>query len=425
MAELDQHSRNGLRFIGIAISEEDLEEKLPGQLALVGIIGLLDEIRPEAKSALELAKTAGIKVIMMTGDRKETAESVAQTIGLLKEGNNSAVVVTSSQLELMSDHQIKDRLQSLCVIARARPTDKSRLVRLAQEMDLVVGMTGDGVNDSIALKHADVGFAMGSGAEVAKEAADIVVLDDNISSIMSASKYGRTIYKSIQKFITFQSTVNLASGLLTLIGPFLGVDFALTLTQLLWVNLVMDTLAALAYGGEAALKRTMQERPIPRHASIITPLMWTGIIFNGVMCAVLCLVFLSWDPVRELFSRQVPGAREDIVFLTAFFAFFIFSTVFSGFSLRVPDAFDITENIMGNKGYLITMAVIFGVQISFSALFGTLLRTVALTVGEWAMVIGFAAVMLPLDMVRKMVAFRALELGSTPPTNRDYGIKRH
>jgi len=289
--------------------------------------------------------------------------------------------------------------------------------KLAQEMDLVVGMTGDGVNDSIALKHADVGFAMGSGAEVAKEAADVVVLDDNIASIMSAAKYGRTIYKSIQKFITFQSTVNLASGVLTLVGPFLGVDFALTLTQLLWVNLVMDTLAALAFGGEAALPRTMKERPIPRGDAIITPLMWTGIIFNGLMAALLCLVFLTWDPIRDIFSRAVPGAREDIVFLTAFFAFFIFSTVFSGFSLRVPDKLNIFDHILDNKGFIITIFVIFGVQISFSALCGPLLRTVGLTPGEWLTVIAMAAVMIPLDMVRKLMAFRLLSLSSARSTH--------
>jgi Ca2+-transporting ATPase len=297
------------------------------------------------------------------------------------------------------------------VIARARPTDKSRLVRLGQEMGLVVGMTGDGVNDAIALKHADVGFAMGSGAEVAKEAADVVILDDNIASIMSSCKYGRTIYKSIQKFITFQSTVNLASGILTLVGPFLQLDFALTLVQLLWVNLVMDTLAALAFGGEPALKRTMAERPIPRNAHIITPLMWTGILWNGICVAVLCLLFLTYDPIQySVFARVVPGHRDDIVFLTAFFGFFIFSTVFAGFSLRAPDTYNVGDHLLQNKGYLVVMVVIFAVQISFSSLFGSVLRTVALTVNEWLTVILFASVMVPLDMFRKFVAFHVLEL---------------
>jgi Ca2+-transporting ATPase len=192
MRELDIHSKQGLRFIAVAISQQDLKDSLvPEDLCLVGIIGLLDQVRPEAKDAMDMARNAGIKVVMMTGDRKETAEHVAQTVGLLRGGNgsNANFVITSSQLALMTDDQVKERLPTLSVIARARPTDKSRLVRIGQEMGLVVGMTGDGVNDSIALKHADVGFAMGSGAEVAKEASDIVILDDNIASILSSCKY--------------------------------------------------------------------------------------------------------------------------------------------------------------------------------------------------------------------------------------------
>lgn len=264
-------------------------------------------------------------------------------------------------------------------------------------------------NSSIALKHADVGFAMGSGAEVAKEASDIVILDDNIASIVSSCKYGRTIYKSIQKFITFQSTVNLASGVLTLVGPFLNLDFALTLVQLLWVNLVMDTLAALAFGGEAALPRTMHERPIQRHASIITPLMWTGIIWNGVMVAALCILFLVYDPVQAtFFARQVPGHRDDIVFLTAFFAFFIFSCVFSGISLRTPDTLNIFDALLENRGFIVVVATIFAVQMTFSALFGAVLRTVGLTLSEWGTVIAMAAVMVPLDMVRKLIVFSVM-----------------
>ncbi len=190
MRELDVHSKQGLRFIAVAISMHDLKDNLiPDDLCLVGIIGLLDQVRPEAKDAMDMARSAGIKVVMMTGDRKETAEHVAQSVGLLRAaGSNANLVITSSQLALMSDDQVKERLPTLSVIARARPTDKSRLVRIGQEMGLVVGMTGDGVNDSIALKHADVGFAMGSGAEVAKEASDIVILDDNIASILSSCK---------------------------------------------------------------------------------------------------------------------------------------------------------------------------------------------------------------------------------------------
>eukprot|EP01092_Planopodium_desertum_P012697 TRINITY_DN60051_c0_g2_i2.p1 TRINITY_DN60051_c0_g2~~TRINITY_DN60051_c0_g2_i2.p1 ORF type:complete len:201 (-),score=27.99 TRINITY_DN60051_c0_g2_i2:44-646(-) len=193
----------------------------------------------------------------------------------------------------MTDAELADRLPKLSVIARARPTDKSRLVGIAQSLNKVVGMTGDGVNDSAALKKSDVGFAMGSGAEVSKEAADIVILDDNFASITQAILYGRTIYKSIQKFIVFQSTVNMASTIIVFIGPFMGFDFPLTLTQLLWVNLVMDTLAALAFGGEAALGRYMTEKPIRRDAPIIDTRMWASFAVNAVFIAVLSILFLT------------------------------------------------------------------------------------------------------------------------------------
>ncbi len=211
------------------------------------------------------------------------------------------------------------------------------------------------------------------------------------------------------QFITFQSTVNLASGILTLVGPFLHMDFALTLVQLLWVNLVMDTLAALAFGGEPALARTMRERPIARSAPIITPLMWTAILWNGLVVAGLCLGFLMYDPVqRSLFHRAVPGHRDDIVFLTAFFGYFIFCTVFAGVSLRCPDTLNVFDHILENRGYILVTFVIFSVQIVFSWMFGAVLRTVALTASEWLTVILMASAVVPLDMLRKTVVFRLL-----------------
>ena len=174
---------------------------------------------------------------MITGDRKQTADAVARDIRL--QADEQSESITSAQLNAMNDAEVKQILPRLAVVSRALPTDKSRLVRLAQETGRVVGMTGDGVNDSSALKRADVGFAMGSGSEVAKEAADIVILDDNFKSIAMAVLYGRTIFRSIRKFVVFQSTVNLSSSLIVFLGPFLGFDFPLTLIQLLWVNLVM------------------------------------------------------------------------------------------------------------------------------------------------------------------------------------------
>jgi len=291
-------------------------------------------------------------------------------------------------------------LPKIAVIARALPTDKSRLVKLSQNAGRVVGMTGDGVNDSAALKKADVGFAMGSGSEVAKEASDIVILDDNFESITKAVLYGRTIFKSIRKFIVFQSTVNTASLTIVFMGPFLGYDFPLTLIQLLWVNLVMDTLAALAFGGEPALISTMREAPIKREEKIITPAMWSQILVNGIFIAALCIASLNFPWVREVFIRD--GKANEQVFLTAFFAFFIFLTMFNSFNARTP-SINIFHHITENRGFVAVVILIFTVQVVFTYVGGNILRTVPLTRDEWIMIIGASSIIIPFDILRKII----------------------
>lgn len=242
---------------------ETVDDKSPwergGTLTLIGIVAIRDDVRAEAVEAIEAVQKAGVQVVMITGDRKETAVAIAQAAGLLR--NPDDLALTSGQLASHSDEEIKELLPRLRVVARALPMDKSRLVRLSQELNLVVGMTGDGVNDSPALKKADVGFAMGSGTEVAKEAGDIVILDDNFLSIKKAILYGRTIYHSICKFITFQLSINFSAVAINFLAPFVGIEKPLTITQILWINLVMDTLAALAFGGEPALEQYLAEPP--------------------------------------------------------------------------------------------------------------------------------------------------------------------
>jgi Ca2+-transporting ATPase len=333
---------------------------------------------------------------MITGDRMETAQSVAKELGLLQ----GKQVLMSSQLQTLTDEKLQEMLPSIGMIARALPTDKSRLVRLSQALGRVVGMTGDGVNDSAALKKADVGFAMGSGSEVAKEASDIVILDDNFESITKAVLYGRTIFKSIRKFIVFQSTVNCASFLIVFMGPFLGFDFPLTLIQLLWVNLVMDTLAALAFGGEPALKSTMNEPPVKRDARIINSYMWSSILINGVFIAFLCILSLTSPSIKGFFVRD--SKPSDPAFLTAFFAFFIFLTNFNSFNARTPST-NVFSHIWENQRFVAVVALIFIVQVTFTYLGGSVLRTVALTAKEWALIIGASVVIIPFDILRKTV----------------------
>jgi calcium-translocating P-type ATPase len=361
------------------------------------MIGIVDEIRKESKPAIELAQKAGIQVVMITGDRKETAVSVAEQLGLTK----GKEVLTSSQLKNLSDAELQAMKPNVSVIARALPTDKSRLVRICQELNLVVGMTGDGVNDSSALLKADVGFAMGSGSEVAKEASDIVILDDNFYSITQAVLFGRTIFKSIRKFIVFQSTVNAASLLIVFVGPFLGIDFPLTLIQLLWVNLVMDTFAAMAFGGEPALTRYMHESPIPRDEKIISLNMWSAIIVNGIFIAALCVCSLTFPFARALFVRD--GVPNEPAFLTAFFAFFIFLTAFNAFNVRTPNTINLFDHMFENRGFVFVITLIFVVQVVFTYLGGRVLRTVALTQNEWYIVLAASSVIIPWDLIRKML----------------------
>ena len=289
------------------------------------------------------------------------------------------------------------------VVARCLPSDKTRLVKVAQEMGMVVGMTGDGVNDGPALSNADIGFGLGSGTEVAKEAADIVVLDDNIRSIENAVHYGRTIYRSIQKFITFQLTVNVAAISIAFIGPFLGFKLPLTMIQLLWVNLIMDTLAALAFSGEPPLPDHMEEKPKKRDENIITSGMWQSILFNGFFMTAVCLVFLKSKWIGELFTG--PEA-----FMTAFFGVFVFLNNFNKFNVRV-EGMNLLAHIFLNKGFIRVVGMIFLIQIVITYAGGEMFRTVPLALHEWFWVVVFSIVIIPFDLLRKFVCLRINKQG--------------
>lgn len=426
-------SRQGVRVIAIATSVDPLpnngEIEVPENLDFIGLVGLRDEVRAEAKHAIGVLQGAFIQVVMVTGDRKETAIAVAREIGLLppsvgnvysEDGLPSKSVLTSEELSRLSDDQIASILPKLRVIARALPTDKSRLVKISQKQNLVVGMTGDGVNDAAALKRADVGFAMGSGTEMAKEAADIVIMDDNVNSLVYAVLYGRTIFKSIRKFIIFQSTINMASTIIVFLGPFLGFDFPLTLIQLLWVNLVMDTLAALAFGGEPALFEHMKSPPVKRNEAIVDPYMWSSILFGGAFIATLSIYFLSSKWAQDLFVRGDPPVPNSNVFMTAFFAFFIFISVINAFNVRTKSV-NLVEGLLLNRGFIYTITLIFFVQITFTYLGGKILRTVPLGLGEWKWIILASFVIIPLDILRKLFIAPLLPkaIKETPPEIED------
>lgn len=378
-------SQSGSRVLATALSENvnlESDSVIPHGLTLIGVLGVLDEVREESRPSVLRAQAAGVQVVMITGDKNETAVSIAQTVGLLDPVNaqDKRYVIGGPELQAMSDARVKELIPTLRVVSAAIPNDKARLVQLAQQVGKVVGMTGDGANDALALKQADVGFALGSGSEMAKEAADIVVLDDNFTSITQAILYGRTIYKSIQKFIVFQSTINVASSTIVFLGPFLGFDFPLTLIQLLWVNLVMDTLAALAFGGEPALPRYMHEKPIRRTDAIITPRMGLSILTGGAFIAAMSITALSNDHVEQVRYFVYPhsflcftnlshqffvrnGKPSEPVFLTAFFAFFVFLAVINAFNVRT-NRYNPFDNLTRNPGFIVVLTFIFAVQVS-------------------------------------------------------------
>lgn len=368
--------------------------KSPTNLTYIGLVEIKDEIRNETKDAIKDIKNAGIQTIMITGDAKETALAVAKEIGLYE--HQQDIVLTSTELNRYTKDQIKKMLPNIRVIARALPTDKSYLVSIAEEMDLVVGMTGDGVNDAPALKKANVGFAMGSGTEVAKEAADIVILDNNISSISKAILYGRTIFKSIRRFIIYQLTVNMCALILSIIGSFIGVSTPITIVQMLWLNMIMDTFAGLAFSFESPLKEYMDEPPKKKDEKIISKYMYSQIIWTGAYNALLCILFLK----LPLFQNLIRTAPDNRYLLTAYFAMFIFLGIFNAFNART-ERLNIFANITKNKVFIIIFTFIFIAQLFIIYNGGEIFRTYGLTPFELSLVFTLALTVFPIDYLRK------------------------
>ena len=355
-----------------------------GNMELVCVLSIRDNVRKEAVDAIKQVRAAGIQVVMVTGDRKETAVAIAREAGLIT--SPEEIAMTSPEMAAKSDEELKAILPNLRVIARALPSDKSRLVRIAQELNLVVGMTGDGVNDSPALKKADVGFAMGSGTEVAKEAGDITILDDNFKSIAKAILYGRSMFKSIRKFLVFQLTVNVAAVLICFLGPLFGQNIMLTVIQLLLINLAMDTLAAIAFGSEPPREQYMKEKPIPRDENIITPTMFSEILTGAAYITLICLAVLFFAPVRNLFGT------ENIIYLrTAVFATFMMSITFNGLGMA------------SSKNCVFVMLFIFVLQWIFVEFGGEVLSVEALRLDAWLTCAVLAVLVVPVRLLVKKI----------------------
>lgn len=393
--KIDDLANRAMRVLAFGYSREKLvRDEIHDDLVLIGLVGIRDDVRPEAREAIEEVQKAGIQVVMITGDRRETAMAIAREANLYHGGDE--LVLTSAELAEMSDDEVKKIIPRIRVISRALPTDKSRMVRLCQEMNLVVGMTGDGVNDSPALKRADVGFAMGSGTEVAKEAGKLVILDDNFNSIKNAIWYGRTLYINILKFCKMQLVINLAAVFVSAISPFIGIESPLKVTHLLWINLCMDSLASLMFAGEPALKKYMRMKPRRRDESIISRPMAIQIVIMSIWLTILSLVWFKVPFFRACFATEAQ-------WYTGFFCMFVFAFMVNAFNVR-SDGLNVFEHIGENKRFIHIWLAIMAVQVllvSIGGVIGEVFSCVRFGLDGWIAVCLMALTMYPVDLIRK------------------------
>lgn len=375
----------------LAILNTDGNDKV-----LIGIVCIRDNVRSSIKQTVETMNRAGVQVVMVTGDRKETAVAIAKEAGIVTGEND--LVLTHDELTALSDQELKQKLPFLKVVSRALPMDKKRLIEAAQDLDMVAGMTGDGVNDSPALKSADVGFSMGDGTEVAREASDIVILNNSLTSIEKAVLYGRTMSKSVSKFIIFQLTVNVTTIAMSLLSPLLGLKEPFTIIQILWINLIMDTLAALAFGEEPTLDRYMNEKPVAKKANILTGYMKSAIGVASVFITVVCLAILKNVGGIQDFITNGTGNFEMVTTFT--FTVFIYAVIFNSLNTR-SNGFNIFEHIGENKKFSIVMISIAVVQTLIIQFGGKVFSTVPMDIHHYIVALLIAVLIIPADFIRK------------------------
>lgn len=381
---------NGERVI--AVASEDGRCR-----AFVALIVLKDKVREGVVDAVRSVTQAGIQIVMVTGDNIDTARYIAAECGFYH-AERGDVALSSWELAELDDGAVKELLPRLRILARALPQDKTRLVRLSQELELVAGMTGDGVNDAPSLKLADVGFAMGSGTDIAKGAGDIVILDNSFKAISKTVLYGRTIFKSIKKFITFQLIMNLAACGITLLGGWIGIENPITIIQMLWVNIIMDTLGGLAFAGEPPLEYYMMERPKRRDEPILSKDVISHILANGAFTLGLLVFFLKHPYFESFYS----AGHSSTALLTAFYALFIFAGLFNALSARCERLW-IFSNIGKNKAFVGIMLFIAVIQVLIVYFGGELFRSTPLSAPELLLAVGCAALVIVFDVIRRII----------------------
>ena len=389
---------------GVDGSEEALDSLAQG-LTWVGFMALHDPVRPEVPEALAACLQAGIAVKMVTGDSPRTSLEVAREIGLLPTGEEPGAILTGREFEALDDEAAGQAASHLKILARARPLDKLRLVRLLQGQGHVVAVTGDGANDAPALKQAHVGLAMGvAGTAVAREASDVILLDDSFASVRQSVLWGRSLYQNIQRFILFQLTVNVAALAIALLGPFIGIKLPLTVTQMLWINLIMDTFAALALATEPPHAQVMQHPPRNRRAFIVTPPMQANILAAGsLFVAVLAagLVIIRWDGVATPHE------------LSVFFTVFVMLQFWNLFNAR---CLGLTQPAMSgiaeNRGFILIATTILVGQFLAVQHGGVLFRLTPLSLGDWLVIVAGTSVVL---WAGEFIRWRARHGQPAPP----------
>lgn len=380
-----EYQEQGMRTLGFAYKRLNDVEKpivngqlLAADMTFLGIVAISDPVRPDVPQAIRECMNAGIAIKIVTGDTATTAREIARQVGLWSEEDTDRQIITGPEFEALTDEELRERVMDLKVIARARPMDKKRLVETLQALGQVVAVTGDGTNDAPALKAAHVGLSMGAGTSVAKEASDITIIDNSFSSIGRAVMWGRSLYRNIQRFILFQMTVNVAACLIVLVGAFMGTEVPLTVTQMLWVNLIMDTFAAMALASLPPSESVMQEKPRDRHAFIINGDMAWQMIGVGGAFFVLLLFLLYWYETNgwSLYEQSL------------FFTIFVMLQFWNMFNVRAYATADSALKVKGCRGFLFIAQLVFFGQLLIVTLGGRLFNVAPLSFNDWLTIIG-------------------------------------
>ncbi len=408
--------KQGMRSLGFAFIEEvelanDLPpDKLPQNLTWLGFVAIADPVRPEVPGALNVCRKAGVGVKIITGDHSATAMQVGREIGLIGAEETGRFHLTGQEFERLSNKDAREIISGVKILSRARPTDKMRMVKLLQEEGQVVAVTGDGTNDAPALNHANVGLAMGlTGTSVAKEASDIILLDDSFPSVVNGIMWGRSLYENIQRFILFQLTINVVALGIALLGPFLGIKLPLTVIQMLWVNLIMDTFAALALATEPPHWKVMHQKPRGANEFIVTPVMAKGIFGVGFLFLAILVGLLLHIRTEGITDKE----------LSVFFTVFIMLQFWNLFNARCLGLNQSAlSGLLSNKGFIIIAPTILVVQILIVQFGGTVFRTVPLSFAEWVVIL---AVTSPVFLIGEVWRFLSRRDGpedaeEVPPT---------